>query len=163
MTTTLSMSAAAPRCFAVGSRAQSGGARKATTAGRTARVSRARGASLVARAAFTPAGAKIAGVGMAVPTQYLTNDDLSELVDTNDEWIQQRTGIKERRYAADGVATSDLALEASKQAGLKGWSACSTTMRRESGPPSSSSNATSRHSSSSLTTIEGGRMLPSRT
>ena len=70
--TTLSMSAATPRCFAVGSRAQSGGARKATTAGRTARVSRARGASLVARAAFTPAGAKIAGVGMAVPTTVPT-------------------------------------------------------------------------------------------
>ena len=116
MTTTLSMSAAAPRCFAVGSRAQSGGARKATTAGRTARVSRARGASLVARAAFTPAGAKIAGVGMAVPTQYLTNDDLSELVDTNDEWIRTRTGIGKRHVISGDESLTSLAAEASKKA-----------------------------------------------
>jgi len=114
--TTLSMSAAAPRCFADGSRAQSGGARKATTAGRTARVSRARGASLVARAAFTPAGAKIAGVGMAVPTQYLTNDDLSELVDTNDEWIRTRTGIGKRHVISGDESLTSLAAEASKKA-----------------------------------------------
>ena len=114
--TTLSMSAATPRCFAVGSRAQSGGARKATTAGRTARVSRARGASLVARAAFTPAGAKIAGVGMAVPTQYLTNDDLSELVDTNDEWIRTRTGIGKRHVISGDESLTSLAAEASKKA-----------------------------------------------
>mmetsp|Transcript_131947 Transcript_131947/g.320665 ORF Transcript_131947/g.320665 Transcript_131947/m.320665 type:complete len:393 (+) Transcript_131947:136-1314(+) len=114
--TTLSMSAAAPRCFAVGSRAQSGGARKATTAGRTARVSRARGASLVPRAAFTPAGAKIAGVGMAVPTQYLTNDDLSELVDTNDEWIRTRTGIGKRHVISGDESLTSLAAEASKKA-----------------------------------------------
>ena len=114
--TTLSMSAAAPRCFAVGSRAQSGGARKATNAGRTARVSRARGASLVARAAFTPAGAKIAGVGMAVPTQYLTNDDLSELVDTNDEWIRTRTGIGKRHVISGDESLTSLAAEASKKA-----------------------------------------------
>ena len=114
--TTLSMSAAAPRCFAVGSRAQSGGARKTTTAGRTARVSRARGASLVARAAFTPAGAKIAGVGMAVPTQYLTNDDLSELVDTNDEWIRTRTGIGKRHVISGDESLTSLAAEASKKA-----------------------------------------------
>ena len=112
---TLSMSAAAPRCFAVGSRAQSGGARKAT-AGRTARVSRARGASLIARAAFTPAGAKIAGVGMAVPTQYLTNDDLSELVDTNDEWIRTRTGIGKRHVISGDESLTSLAAEASKKA-----------------------------------------------
>ena len=114
--TTLSMSAAAPRCFAVGSRAQSGGARKTMTAGRTARVSRARGASLVARAAFTPAGAKIAGVGMAVPTQYLTNDDLSELVDTNDEWIRTRTGIGKRHVISGDESLTSLAAEASKKA-----------------------------------------------
>ena len=62
--------------------------------------------------------AYISGSGAYVPPRVVTNDDLVNEygIDTNDEWIQQRTGIKERRYAADGVATSDLALEASKQA-----------------------------------------------
>ena len=46
----------------------------------------------------------------------ITNDDLSKLMDTSDEWIIQRTGIHERRFVEVGVGTTDLALEASKRA-----------------------------------------------
>ena len=51
---------------------------------------------------------------MYVPEKVLTNSDLEKMVDTSDEWISERTGIKERRIAADDQAPSDLALEASK-------------------------------------------------
>ncbi len=60
--------------------------------------------------------ASILGTGSSVPDNRLTNEDLEQMVDTSDEWITKRTGIKERRIAADGDATSDLALEASKEA-----------------------------------------------
>jgi len=53
---------------------------------------------------------------MFVPPKVVTNDDLSKLMDTSDEWIVERSGIKERRYAEDGVGVSDLAVEASKKA-----------------------------------------------
>jgi 3-oxoacyl-[acyl-carrier-protein] synthase-3 len=43
--------------------------------------------------------AKIAGIGMFVPRNVVTNLDLAKYMDTSDEWIQERTGIKERRYA----------------------------------------------------------------
>lgn len=58
----------------------------------------------------------IIGTGSYVPERVLTNDDLSKLVDTSDEWITTRTGIKERRVAAEGQATSDLASEAARRA-----------------------------------------------
>jgi len=58
----------------------------------------------------------IVGTGSYVPDKVLTNDDLEEMVDTSDEWIQSRTGIKKRRIADDDQASSDLALEASKEA-----------------------------------------------
>ena len=58
----------------------------------------------------------ILGTGSYLPEKILTNDDLSKIVDTNDEWIQTRTGIKERRIAADDQATSDLAYEAALKA-----------------------------------------------
>jgi 3-oxoacyl-[acyl-carrier-protein] synthase-3 len=51
---------------------------------------------------------------MYVPDQVVTNDDLAQLMDTSDEWIVQRTGIRERRYADVGVATSDLAVKATQ-------------------------------------------------
>jgi 3-oxoacyl-[acyl-carrier-protein] synthase-3 len=51
-----------------------------------------------------------------VPPRLLTNADLEKMVDTSDEWIQQRTGIKQRHIVDAGVATSDLATEAAKQA-----------------------------------------------
>src|SRR3954471_22398425 len=60
----------------------------------------------------------ISGTGFCVPPRVVTNDDLAKTygIETTDEWIQQRTGIKERRFAEPGVATSDLALVAAKQA-----------------------------------------------
>lgn len=53
--------------------------------------------------------AGILGTGSALPTRVLTNADLEQMVDTNDEWIVSRTGIRERRIAAAGEATSDYA------------------------------------------------------
>jgi len=61
-------------------------------------------------------GAIIAGTGSHVPEKRLTNDDLSRMVDTNDEWIVQRTGIKERRIAAHGESTATLAAAAARKA-----------------------------------------------
>ncbi len=58
----------------------------------------------------------IRGVGGYLPANRVTNDELAKRVDTSDEWIQQRTGIKQRHLAADGEFTSDLALAAAKQA-----------------------------------------------
>lgn len=58
----------------------------------------------------------IIGTGKYVPERVLTNRDLEAMVETNDEWIVTRTGIKERRLAASSEATSDLAFEASKKA-----------------------------------------------
>jgi 3-oxoacyl-[acyl-carrier-protein] synthase-3 len=61
-------------------------------------------------------GAIITGTGSALPERRLTNDDLSKLVDTNDEWITQRTGIKERRVAGEGETTATLAAAAARKA-----------------------------------------------
>ncbi len=58
----------------------------------------------------------IAGLGAYVPSKVLTNKDLEKMVDTTDEWITTRTGIKERRIAEDWQASSDLAFEAAKEA-----------------------------------------------
>jgi 3-oxoacyl-[acyl-carrier-protein] synthase-3 len=60
--------------------------------------------------------AKIIGMGIYLPEKILTNADLERMVDTSDEWITTRTGIKERRIARDDQASSDLAAQASKQA-----------------------------------------------
>jgi 3-oxoacyl-[acyl-carrier-protein] synthase III len=65
----------------------------------------------------------ITGLGTYVPDRILTNDELSELVDTSDEWITERTGIKERRIASPEQAMTDLALPAARialeRAGVK--------------------------------------------
>jgi 3-oxoacyl-[acyl-carrier-protein] synthase-3 len=58
----------------------------------------------------------IVGVGSYVPERRLTNADLEEMVETSDEWITTRTGIKERRIASDDQFTSDLATEAARKA-----------------------------------------------
>ena len=58
--------------------------------------------------------AKISSVGTFVPPKLLTNADLEKMVATNDQWIQERTGIRERHIVEPGVATSDLAVEAAK-------------------------------------------------
>jgi len=60
--------------------------------------------------------ASIAGIGSYVPSRVVTNADLMKIVDTSDEWIIKRTGIKERRYAADDQACSDLAYFAATSA-----------------------------------------------
>jgi 3-oxoacyl-[acyl-carrier-protein] synthase-3 len=58
----------------------------------------------------------IKGVGSYLPAKVLTNDELSRMVDTSDEWIVERTGIRERHIAAEGEWTSDLATAAAKAA-----------------------------------------------
>ena len=58
----------------------------------------------------------IIGIGSYVPEKIMTNFDLEKMVDTSDEWIKTRSGIRERRIAEDNIATSDLAFEASKRA-----------------------------------------------
>lgn len=58
----------------------------------------------------------ILGIGMYVPERVLSNQDLESMVETSDEWIVTRTGIRERRIAAEDQATSDLAFHASQQA-----------------------------------------------
>ena len=61
---------------------------------------------------------KIIGLGHYVPDNIVTNDDLSKIMDTNDQWIQERTGIKERRWVkpGDGQSTFSMGLEAAKKA-----------------------------------------------
>ena len=60
--------------------------------------------------------ARIAGTGHYVPTRVLSNADLERMVDTSDAWIVERTGIRERRVAGEGQASSDMAAEAAKRA-----------------------------------------------
>lgn len=63
-----------------------------------------------------PSGIGIKGIGAYVPDAVLTNKDLEKIVDTTDEWITERTGIKKRHKAAPDQATSDLASEAARRA-----------------------------------------------
>jgi 3-oxoacyl-[acyl-carrier-protein] synthase-3 len=63
-----------------------------------------------------PIRAKISALGTYVPPRLLTNADLERMVDTNNEWIMSRVGIRERHIAEKGVASSDLAVEASRKA-----------------------------------------------
>jgi len=58
----------------------------------------------------------ITGLGTYVPERVLTNDEIAQLVDTTDEWIIERTGIRERRIAADDEALTDIALPAAQEA-----------------------------------------------
>ena len=60
--------------------------------------------------------ARILATGSALPERVVTNFDLEKMVDTSDEWIRTRTGIRERRVAADGETTGDLAFRAAEQA-----------------------------------------------
>lgn len=60
--------------------------------------------------------ARIAGTGSYLPEKVLTNDDLAKMVDTSDEWIVTRTGIRERHIAAEGETTCDLAYHAAMRA-----------------------------------------------
>jgi 3-oxoacyl-[acyl-carrier-protein] synthase III len=76
---------------------------------------------MIARANGAPVS--ITGLGTYTPDRVLTNDELAELVDTSDEWIMERTGIRERRIAAPEQAMTDLALPAARialeRAGVK--------------------------------------------
>lgn len=69
---------------------------------------------MIARVNGRPIG--IVGLGCYVPDRVLANDELEKLVDTSDEWIMTRTGIKERRIAAPGQAMSDVAIPACREA-----------------------------------------------
>lgn len=60
--------------------------------------------------------ARIAGTGSYLPEKILTNDDLAKFVDTSDEWITSRSGIRQRHIAAEGETTCDLAYHASVRA-----------------------------------------------
>jgi len=59
---------------------------------------------------------RIAGTGSYLPPRIVTNDDLAKRLDTSDEWIRERTGIRQRHIADESQASSDLALEASRKA-----------------------------------------------
>src|SRR4051812_25531578 len=63
-----------------------------------------------------PCSCSIIGTGSYVPERIMTNEDMSKIVDTSDEWITSRTGIKERRIAGPEQATSDLATNAALKA-----------------------------------------------
>jgi len=58
----------------------------------------------------------VTGVGDYLPARIVTNDDLAKIVETSDEWIRERTGIRQRREAVEGEATSDLATHAAERA-----------------------------------------------
>ncbi len=60
--------------------------------------------------------ARIAGIGSYLPEKILTNDEISRLVDTSDSWIRERTGIRQRHIAPEGVTTADLAEQACRRA-----------------------------------------------
>ena len=60
--------------------------------------------------------AKISALGTYVPPRLLTNADLEKMVDTTNDWILARVGIRERHIVEKGMATSDLAVEAAKKA-----------------------------------------------
>jgi len=87
----------------------------------------------------------ITGTGMAVPDTVVTNDDLSRIMDTDDDWIYSRTGVHERRLVGPGVGSSDLAVIAGRAAigaltdqdsvATTGAGRSSRTLERNSPPP----------------------------
>jgi 3-oxoacyl-[acyl-carrier-protein] synthase III len=68
------------------------------------------------RAVASATGVAVAGWGYALPARRVTNDDLAQMLDTSDEWIVERTGIRERRVSGAGESTAPLALAASRAA-----------------------------------------------
>ena len=75
-------------------------------------------------------GIKLISTGSAVPKKVVTNDDLAKIVDTNDEWISTRTGIRSRRYCTDGESHTSLCLAAARQALERGGVAPGEIPRR---------------------------------
>ena len=59
--------------------------------------------------------AALRSIGAYAPKKILSNDDLAKMVDTSDEWITKRTGIKERHIAHENETTSDMGVEAAKK------------------------------------------------
>ena len=59
---------------------------------------------------------QVAGCGAYLPSKIVTNQDLAAQIETSDDWIQQRTGIRQRHIAAEGEMTSDLGLHAARSA-----------------------------------------------
>src|SRR6184192_2101708 len=73
--------------------------------------------------------ARIVATGSAWPTKVLRNADLARMVSTSDDWIRERTGIRERRIVSDGIASSDLGTEAAQAALARaGWDPTSLDM-----------------------------------
>src|SRR5690242_20344812 len=60
--------------------------------------------------------ARITGIGRHVPPKVVTNDELSQVIDTTDDWIQQRTGIRERHYSEGSVGAADMGADAAREA-----------------------------------------------
>src|SRR5262249_59617845 len=77
---------------------------------------RGRGGARWTRRGTRMTRARITGVGAYAPKRVLTNADLEKMVNTNDEWIVQRSGIRQRHIADETEATSDLAVKAPQQA-----------------------------------------------
>ena len=67
-------------------------------------------------AAACKSGVEVLGVGSHVPERIMPNDEIATMVETSDEWIAARTGIRERRIAADGESSADLGAEAARRA-----------------------------------------------
>jgi 3-oxoacyl-[acyl-carrier-protein] synthase III len=65
---------------------------------------------------MTQPGYEIIGTGHYVPGKPVTNDELARVMDTSDEWVFKRSGIRQRHYAPEGVGASDLGVEAAKRA-----------------------------------------------
>jgi hypothetical protein len=77
---------------------------------------------------------KIAGTGHFLPDRVITNADLEQLVETSDDWIWERSGIRERRFVPDDVTNTDLATEASRAGTSRAMACC---YRRNSSCPAS--------------------------
>jgi 3-oxoacyl-[acyl-carrier-protein] synthase-3 len=87
-----------------------------TSSSRQQRPSRQHHCQVSAAAAATLTGCRLAGVGSSAPATVLSNADLAQWVDTNDEWITSRTGIKRRHVLAEGETLTSHAVAACKRA-----------------------------------------------
>ena len=79
-------------------------------------------------------GAKVTALGTYVPPKLLTNADLEKMIETSDQWITERTGIKQRHLVENGMATSDMSVEGSvRSSSRRTW--LLLTLRRFSSAP----------------------------
>ena len=109
-------------------------------------------------------GARILSLGEHQPANVVTNHDLSRVMDTSDEWIRTRTGIKERHWVVEGETGADLALRATRSARGRAtcWSGCHPPTDAVPAAGSSSSRAptcsTSRRPTTSTCSTTSGCM-----